>query len=160
MLPYLSDIIIILVLAGIVVFVIINRRNRMFRLWQDVSRHEVAFHKKLFDTARSFAHHAETFDIFVDLDTMRKFTDGDADEKKILGLEERQALFQALQTLYVGLDEENNKHHADLKEKFEELQTLRLRYNSKVLYYNRFIMMFPMRLFARRMGFEEKDYFG
>ncbi len=160
MLPYLSDIIIILVLAGIVVFVIINRRNRMFKLWQEVSRHEVAFHRKLFDTARSFAHHAETFDIFEDLGIMKEFTEDGAAEKKTLGLEERQALFKALQTLYVSLDEENIKHHADLKERFEELQNLRLKYNSKVLYYNRFIMMFPMRLFARRMGFEEKEYFG
>ncbi len=160
MLDYLSDIIIILVLVGIVVFVVINRRNRMFKLWQDVSRHEVAFHRNLFDTARAFAHHAETLDIFQDLEIMQEFTDGDKDERKSLGLEERQALFKALQTLYVSLDEENVKPHAELREKFEALQTLRLRYNSKVLYYNRFIMMFPMRLFARRMGFEEKEYFG
>jgi len=160
MLDYLSDIIIILVLVGIVVFVVINRRNRMFKLWQDVSRHEVAFHRNLFDTARAFAHHAETLDIFADLEIMQEFTDGDKDERKSLGLEERQALFKALQTLYVSLDEENVKPHAELREKFEALQTLRLRYNSKVLYYNRFIMMFPMRLFARRMGFEEKEYFG
>ncbi|GEM_PF-561203 len=159
-LPYMEPFIILAVVIGLIVFLVINRRNRMLKLWQDVSRHELLFHKQLFETAHAYVERSDLFEQIENHDTLLKVSGFEEDNLRTLTLEERQAVFKSLQMLYVSMDEETIQSAPELKKKFEDLQNLRLKYNSKVLYYNHFILAFPMRILSKRIGFEEKEYFG
>jgi len=157
---YASDILIVVLIVGSIVFYIVNRRNKMLKLWSEVSRLELAFHKSLFETAYDFSQHADLFDHFDDLEYQRDLTKDTSSKIRNLSLEERRAVYKALQTLYVSMDEDTLASQTALKKQFEDLQTTRLQYNSKVLYYNHFIHSFPMRYLRKKMGFEDKEYFG
>ncbi len=157
---YLSDIFIVLLIVGAIAFYIFNRRNKMLKLWGEVSRLELDFHKSLFETADAFSQHADLFDHFDHLEYLKDLTKEGSPKIRTLSLEERRAVYKALQTLYVSMDDDEQETHLTLKKQFEDLQSRRLIYNSKVLYYNHFIQSFPMRYLRKKMGFEEKDYFG
>jgi len=157
--PWIDILVIVLLLiAGLVL--LLNRRNRMLKLWSEVARLELNFHKALFETASAYAKNASLFSHYDDYDYLNRIDRVTKSSFRTLSLEERQAVFKALKTLYVSLEESDEEAAPELKRRFETLQTLRLKYNSKILQYNHFIRAFPMRLIAGRIGFEEKTYFG
>lgn len=156
----LIDFSILILLIAIVVIVIVRLRNKTLVLWNEVTRLEMVFHKKLFESLHVFLTHQKYFehhDHYHYYEILNKYKDETAKE---LTLAERQNIFKALQGLYLCIDETSHPAQITLKNQFDDLQTCRLKYNSKVLYYNDFIQAFPMRLLTRKMHLELKDYFG
>lgn len=156
----LIDLSILLLLIIIVIIVIVRLRNKTLTLWNEVTRLEVIFHKKLFESLQVFLSHQKHFehhDHYHYYDILNKYK---GETFKELTLTERQNVFKALQGLYICIDETSHPAQITLKNQFDELQTCRLKYNSKVLYYNDFVQSFPMNILAHKMHFELKDYFG
>jgi len=132
----------------------------MLTLWQEVSRLELIFHQQLFEILKLYLAHEHVisnYDKETELNTLKRYKNP---KLRTLKLEERQAIFKAIQSIYVSLDPETHPATITLKEGFEIVQNCRLRYNSKVLYYNHFIHVFPTKILAKRMNFLDKEYFG
>ncbi len=157
---YILDAIILILILVMIVFTIVRLRNKTLTLWNEVSRLELTFHKKLFETVQVFLTHKKYFEHHDHGKHYQLLHKYETEMPKELALSERQEIFKALQSLYLCIDETSHPAQLTLKNQFDELQSCRLRFNSKVIYYNDFIQSFPMRLLARHMHFEPKEYFG
>jgi len=156
----LIDLVIILILLTLLLLVVLRVRNRMLRLWQEVSRLELEFHHRLFDTVKLFLDHKEDLihhDHGNHYKTLEQYKEG---TYRSLSLNERQAIHDALQNLHLCVDRTAHPTQVLLDKQFKDLQNIRRKYNSKVLHYNDFINSFPMRILSKRMHFKEKEYFG
>ncbi len=154
------DLSLLILLIALLIMVIVRLRNKTLALWNEVTRLELTFHKKLFESLHLFLSHKNQFEHHAHYhyyDILSKYKDESA---KALSLADRQDIFKALQALYLCIDEGSHPAQITLKNQFDELQSCRLKYNSKVLYYNHFIQSFPMNLLAKRMHFDVKKYFG
>jgi len=154
------DLIILLILALIIFLVIIKLRRKMLTLWQEVSRLELIFHHKLFEILKVYLAHENVLTQYNEQSSIEVLKQYKKPKLRTLALKDRQSIFKALQTLYVAIDVESHPATLTLKHGFESLQSCRLKYNSKVLYYNQYINVFPTKFLAKRMNFEEKEYFG
>ncbi len=152
-----------IIMASIIItliFVLIRLRNKTLALWNEVMRLELTFHNKLIESLHVFLNHADQFahhDHDGNFDILEQYK---SQEIRALTLKDRQTIYKAIHTLFLCIDETSNPSQQTLKTQYEALQQCRLRYNSKVLYYNQFIGKFPMRLMALKMRFKHKEYFG
>ncbi len=157
---YILDSIIFILLILIIVVVIVRLRNKLLTLWSEVSRLELTFHNKLFETLHIYLSHQTLLEKTVDSKQLAVLKQYESDHVKELTLTERQTIFKSLQSLYLEIDTLEHPALITLQKQFDELQSCRLKYNSKVIYYNHFIVIFPVRLLARRMHVSPKEYFG
>ncbi len=157
--PLMDALIVVLILI-ILVVVVLRLRNKTLMIWNEVTKLEVTFHTKLFESLHVFLAHQATFEHHDHDNVFKALSSYKEQEIRALTLRERQYIFKSLQTLYLCLDETSSPTQKTLKHQFEALQKCRLKFNSKVLYYNQFIGKFPMRMLAGKMQFKEKEYFG
>lgn len=157
---YLLDILILITLVVIMVVVIVRLRNKLLVLWNQVSRLELIFHNKLFETLHIYLSHQTLIEKKLDSKHIANLKSYADESLKGLSLEERQSIFKSLQSLYLEIDALEHPALFTLQKQFDELQASRLKYNSKVIFYNHYIVSFPVRILARRMHLNAKEYFG
>lgn len=152
-----------IILIGLIVAIVISMfymRNKLYALWHEVSRLELIFNKNLMDTLDVYLKNSDILSDFPIFQTLTKFTPKEHRKFRCLQLQERQILFKKLQRIYAEFYKSDDDKYKLVKKQFETLQQSRLKYNSKVLLYNQKIHTFPTKIFAKRMNFLPKEYFG
>ena len=134
-------------------------RNHLLHVWQEVSRLELTFHKQLFETLTRFKEDKVLLKSYACYQFIQNFNYDAQTKLRHLELNERQNLFKSLQKVYGEIYKVQDSDLYPIKKQFETLQNCRLKYNSKVLLYNQKIHTFPVKFFAKRMRFVEKEYF-
>ena len=135
-------------------------RNKLFTIWQQVSRLEITFHAKLFETVKLYQEQSHILEQCLSFKFIESFKTADSKRLRHHTLSDRQKLFKAMQKMYGEIYQNEELNYEPLKRQFESLQQCRLKYNSKVILYNQKIHTFPTKIFAKRMRFLPKDYFG
>ncbi len=154
----------VLVAASIITIVvsifILKTRSVVLKLWNQTSKLEIQFYRKLVETIQIYIAHEDILIQFADSKTIERVKACEHTDLRKANLTQRQDIFKALQTLYVKTDMGNHPAKLTLCQSFEMLQKNRLEFNSKVLYYNQIISGFPVSYLAKKMGLKEKQYFG
>lgn len=157
---WLWDLLIIVVLAVIVWVIIVYQRKRLLRLWNEVTKDEVAFYRQLEKVHRLFYEHLDLVKTEENLECVRMVRRYRKKRIRSLLLNTRQDLYNSINLLYDEVDEHDEAEYIIMKEEYDNLQKIRRIYNSKVLIYNQTISVFPTRYLALRMNLELKEYFG
>ncbi|QMS84330.1 LemA family protein [Candidatus Xianfuyuplasma coldseepsis] len=157
---WLWDLLIIVVLAAIVWVIIVYQRKRLLRLWNEVTKDEVAFYRQLEKVHRLFYEHLDLVKTEDNLECVRMVRRYRKKRIRSLLLNTRQDLYNSINLLYDEVDEHDEPEYIIMKEEYDNLQKIRRIYNSKVLIYNQTISVFPTRYLALRMNLELKEYFG
>ncbi len=155
----LNNIVLIILIISIVLYGF-YLRNHLLSMWQEVSRLEISFNAKLFETLKVYQGYTDTFKTHPAMHLLEAFQKDKALKFRHCSLEERKKLFKAMQKIYGEIYQDKELKYDTLKVHFEALQMQRLKYNSKVLVYNHKIHTFPVKIFAKKMQFLPKDYFG
>ena len=135
-------------------------RSHILKLWNQTSKLEIQFYRKLTETIQMYIAHESILLQFTDAKPMQVVKANEKTDLRKADLTHRQEVFKALQTLYVKADMSNHPSKLTLCQTFELLQKQRLNFNSKVLYYNQIISGFPVSYLAKKIGLKEKQYFG
>lgn len=149
-----------LLIVLLVTYLFFRLRNKLLKMWKEVSVKEVVFHKLLLQTLVLFYGEKNNLKNEDNKELFRKLARYRKKKVRYLLLQERRELFTALNYLYLEISELDAPSLLPLKAKFEELQRARRIYNSKVLTYNQTINVFPTRFLAIRMNLKIKEYFG
>lgn len=150
----------ILVVVIVLVFIILQTRYKLLKLWKDVSVKEVVFHRLLQEAAIVFYDQKSLFDLEEYKAALKKVYRYKKQKVRYLLLQERRELFANLNSLYRSIEDEEDDQYKVVKKVFHDLQKARRIYNSKVLIYNQTITMFPTRYFAIKLNLKIKEYFG
>jgi len=151
---------VLLIVIIFFVFIILQTRYKLLRLWKDVSVKEVVFHRLLQETAIVFYEQKNLFDIEEYKAALKKVYRYKKQKVRYLLLQERRELYANLNSLYRSIEDEEDPKYKVVKKVFQDLQKARRVYNSKVLIYNQTITMFPTRYFAIKLNLKIKEYFG
>jgi len=151
---------VLLIVIIFFVFIILQTRYKLLRLWKDVSVKEVVFHRLLQETAIVFYEQKNLFDLEEYQTALKKVYRYKKQKVRYLLLQERRELYANLNSLYRSIEDEEDPKYKVVKKVFQDLQKARRVYNSKVLIYNQTITMFPTRYFAIKLNLKIKEYFG
>mgnify|MGYP000002915331 CR=1 FL=1 len=151
---------VVLIVIIFFVFIILQTRYKLLRLWKDVSVKEVVFHRLLQETAIVFYEQKNLFDLEEYKAALKKVYRYKKQKVRYLLLQERRELYANLNSLYRSIEDEEDPKYKVVKKVFQDLQKARRVYNSKVLIYNQTITMFPTRYFAIKLNLKIKEYFG
>lgn len=152
--------IVLLIIVALIVIAIFVLRNKLYKLWHEVSRLELIFHKNLIETFHIYQNHNDLLKAIPVYKSLQAFEPKKHKKFRQLKLADRQKLFKNLQKIYAEIYTIEDAKYRPLKKQFETLQECRLKYNSKVLLYNQRIHTFPLKIIAKRMNFFPKEYFG
>lgn len=152
--------IVLLIIIALIIVAIFVLRGKLFKLWHQVSRLELIFHKNLIETFHMYQKNSTLLESIPVYKSLQAFTPKNNKKFRQLKLADRQKLFKNLQKIYAEIYTLEDDTYKPLKKQFETLQECRLKYNSKVLLYNQRIHTFPLKIIAKRMNFFPKEYFG
>lgn len=153
-------------LAGAFILVVIcfligyTVRQRLLRLWKEVSNKEILFYRQLERTAKLFFSNKSVLENDDNKQCFKIITRYRKKRVRSLLLQTRQDLFQAITAIHAEIEDLTEEFVVELLESYQELQKKRRIYNSRVLVYNQTINIFPTRYLAIRMHLETKEYFG
>ncbi len=156
---WLWDLTLIVIIVIALWITTIYQRKKLLRLWNEVSKDEVAFYRQLEKVHHLFIEHLPDLQTEENLECVRAVKRYRKKRIRSLLLNTRQELYNSINLLYDEVDE-SNPVHKPLIDEYEMLQKIRRVYNSKVLIYNQTISVFPTRYLALRMNLELKEYFG
>lgn len=154
------DLLLVFFIIVILALLTYATRNRLLRMWKDVSAKEIIFNRLM---SRTILLYYAQKDALKNEDNRQQFVRlGRSRKKKMryLLMKERQDIYLALSDIYNEIEDVEDKQCLQLKKQFEELQKARRIYNSVVLIYNQSISVFPTRFLALRMNLKIKEYFG
>lgn len=157
---WLWDLLIVFVLLGISWIIIVYQRKRLLRLWNEVTKDEVAFYRQLEKVHRLFYEHLNLLQTEDNMECARMIRRYRKKRIRSLLLNTRQDLYNSINLLYDEVEEHDEAEYILMREEYDALQKIRRIYNSKVLIYNQTISVFPTRYLALRMNLELKEYFG
>ena len=157
---WLWDLIFVLIIVIAIWITIIYQRKRLLKLWNEVTKDEVAFYRQLEKVLRLFYEHLTTLTTEDNAECVKTIKRYRKKRIRSLLLNTRQEIYDAMNLLYDEVEEHEGTEYSLIKVEYDNLQKIRRIYNSKVLIYNQTISVFPTRYLALRMNLELKEYFG